>query len=211
MTLSLENVTCVRGERVLFRDLSLKVAPGEIILVRGENGSGKTSLLRMIAGLLRPSGGSISWSKASDEALLQHQLQFLSHQDALKPALSVAEMIQFWGAMKGGAGDLEAALKAWNLDVLAQFPCGILSAGQRRRVALAQLDLVHRPLWLLDEPTGPLDAVGVELVIAAIARHRARGGVTLIATHRPLDIGDVRVLDLSKLDDSLTEESGATS
>ena len=197
MTLTLTNLSCTRGERTLFQSLDLHVEAGEVALVRGANGSGKTSLLRMIAGLLNPSHGSISWSGAAEDLPLQSQLHFLGHLDGIKPTMSVGETLRFWSAMKGGAPDINEPLDAWNLSSLRDLPCGILSAGQRRRVALAQLELTDRPLWLLDEPTGPLDEIGVQLVTAAISRHKAAGGVTLIATHRAMDVGDAQVLDLS--------------
>ena len=196
MSLSLRNITCARGDRVLFRDLTAHVGRGEVCLVRGANGSGKSSLLRLVSGLLRPMAGDVVWDGADEDESVQSQLHYLGHLDALKPSMSVRETLSFWAEMMGGRSGIDAAIEAWHLGRLAALPCGVLSAGQRRRVALAQLDLTDRPLWLLDEPTGPLDQAGVDLVAAAVKRHCGNGGTALIATHRSLDVGEVQVLDL---------------
>lgn len=199
MSLSLRNVTCVRGDRTVFSDLSLEVERGAALVVRGANGSGKSSLLRLIAGLLRPAAGKVEWRGVDPDAPAQTQLHYLGHLDALKPALSVREMLTFWARMLSGSGEdtePETALEAWHLDALADLPCAVLSAGQRRRVALAQLSLTDRPLWLLDEPTGPLDQRGADLVANAIRHHCGAGGTAIIATHRSLDLGEAQVLDL---------------
>jgi heme exporter protein A len=196
MSLSLHNITCARGDRVLFSGLTLDVARGEALLVRGANGSGKSSLLRLIAGLLRPADGQVDWAEPDGDATLQTQLHYLGHLDALKAAMSVGETLTFWARMLGGKADTSAAVEAWHLETLLDLPCGVLSAGQRRRVALAQLNLTDRPLWLLDEPTGPLDKAGVELVERAIRHHCGAGGIAVIATHRAMDVGEARTLDL---------------
>jgi heme exporter protein A len=200
MSLTLSNITCARGDRVLFSGLDLSLARGDVLLVRGANGSGKSSLLRLIAGLLRPAEGEVQWTEEGEDAGPQTRLHYLGHLDALKAAMSVRETLTFWARMLGGGADVtpatERAIDAWHLQSLADLPCGVLSAGQRRRVALAQLNLTERPLWLLDEPTGPLDAAGVQLVESAIRHHCGRGGVAVIATHRAMDVGEARVLDL---------------
>jgi heme exporter protein A len=140
--------------------------------------------------------GDVVWDGADEDESVQSQLHYLGHLDALKPSMSVRETLSFWAEMMGGRSGIDAAIEAWHLGMLAALPCGVLSAGQRRRVALAQLDLTDRPLWLLDEPTGPLDQAGVDLVAAAVKRHCGNGGTALIATHRSLDVGEVQVLDL---------------
>jgi len=195
MTLNLRNITCARGDTVLCRGLNMKAARGEVVLVRGPNGSGKTSLLRLIAGLLRPAEGDVQWS-SEDADPLSLMTHYLGHLDALKPALTVRETLEFWKDLLGGR-DVQDAIEAWHLDALADLPCGILSAGQRRRVALARLDLAPRPLWLLDEPTGPLDDAGVALVENAVRRHCREGGIAIIATHRSLGLGETQAVDLS--------------
>jgi len=196
MSLTLSNITCARGDRVLFSGLNMTVARGEALLVRGANGSGKSSLLRLIAGLLRPATGDVGWTGDEGDTSLQTRLHYLGHLDALKASMSVTETLLFWARMMAGASDIAPAIKAWHLATLADLPCGVLSAGQRRRVALAQLSLTARPLWLLDEPTGPLDQAGVALVENAIRHHCGAGGIAVIATHRAMDIGETRVLDL---------------
>jgi len=195
MTLNLRNITCARGDIVLCRGLNMKAARGELVLVRGPNGSGKSSLLRLIAGLLRPAEGDVQWSSENTDplSLMTH---YLGHLDALKPALTVRETLEFWKDLLSGR-DVKDAIEAWQLDVLADLPCGILSAGQRRRVALARLDLAPRPLWLLDEPTGPLDDAGVLLVENAVRRHCREGGIAFIATHRSLDLDETQAVDFS--------------
>jgi len=195
MALTLRDISCTRGGRVLIRELSLTLARGEIALVRGANGAGKSSLLRLIAGLLRPEGGSISWGDETVDAPLATQIHYLGHLDGLKPALTVRETLAFWGQLLGGDA-IGAAISDWQLSALADLPCGILSAGQRRRVALARLGVCARPIWLLDEPTGPLDEAGASLVAKAVKKHCSEGGVAVIATHRDLDVGEAQVVDL---------------
>jgi heme exporter protein A len=116
----------------------------------------------------------------------------------LKPGLTVRETLEFWRTLFGGNGPIDPALRAWGLKPLSDLPSGILSAGQRRRVALARLSLASRPLWLLDEPTAPLDEGGSARVVAAIKEQARAGGITIVASHRDLDLGDAQVLDLDR-------------
>lgn len=197
MSLSLQDISCVRGGRLLFSDMTFGLEKGEALFVRGANGSGKSSLLRLIAGLLYPASGKVKWAPEREDAPLQTQLHYLGHLDGLKPTLTVRETLIFWANMLGGVGNLERAQNDWRLDRLMDLPCGVLSAGQRRRVALAQLSLTGRPLWLLDEPTGPLDDAGVDLVTGAVRAHCGNGGVAIIATHRSLDLSEAKTFDLS--------------
>jgi heme exporter protein A len=189
MRLSGREVTCVRGGREVFADLDFEVASGEALAVTGQNGSGKTSLLRLVAGLLMPTGGTIALEGGEAELTLAEQAHYLGHRDALKPALSVEENLSFWRNFLGGeAAEVGASLKAVGIDHAAHLPAAYLSAGQRRRLSLARLLAVRRPVWLLDEPTAALDAAGQELFSGLMRDHLAGGGLIVAATHGPLGI-----------------------
>jgi heme exporter protein A len=189
MRLSGRGVTCVRGGREVFAGLDFEVASAEALAVTGHNGSGKTSLLRLVAGLLMPTEGTIALEGGEAELTLAEQAHYLGHRDALKPALSVEENLSFWQNFLGGeAAEAAACLKAVGIDHAAHLPAAYLSAGQRRRLSLARLLAVRRPVWLLDEPTAALDAAGQELFSGLMREHLARGGLIVAATHGPLGI-----------------------
>ncbi|MFC4725862.1 heme ABC exporter ATP-binding protein CcmA [Glycocaulis abyssi] len=185
-SLGVQSLTLSRGGRALVRDLSFTLAPGEALVLTGPNGTGKTTLLRAIAGLVRPDAGTIT-------AL---PLAYLGHGDALKPAETVSEAISF-AARLHGAGDGRAALAAMGLSKLVFRACGQLSAGQKRRLAIARLTLnTEARLWLMDEPAAPLDGDGKALLAALVADFRARGGMVIAATHADLGWSDVRMLEM---------------
>jgi heme exporter protein A len=190
-------VRCVRGGREVFSGLDFEALAGRALAVTGRNGSGKTSLLRLIAGLLAPADGSIALEGGEAELTLGEQAHYLGHRDALKPALSVEENLAFWRDFLGGETSdadasletsLETSLAAVGLGHAAQLPAAYLSAGQRRRLSLARLIAVKRPVWLLDEPTAALDAAGQSLFAGLMGDHLARGGMIIAATHGPLGI-----------------------
>lgn len=189
MRLSGHGLRCVRGGREVFAGLEFAAASGEALAVVGRNGSGKTSLLRLIAGLLVPAGGKIALQGGDAELTLPEQCHYLGHRDALKPALSVEENLTFWAEFLGGErGDAAETLATVGLDHATHLPAGFLSAGQRRRLSLARLLTVRRPVWLLDEPTNALDVAGQDMFGGLMREHLARGGMIVAATHAPLGI-----------------------
>jgi heme exporter protein A len=173
----------------VFSGLDFEASTGEALAVVGSNGSGKTSLLRLIAGLLTISGGSIGLEGGEAELTLPEQAHYLGHRDALKPALSVMENLTFWRDFLGGeASDASSSLSTVGLDHAVHLPAAYLSAGQRRRLSIARLLAVRRPVWLLDEPTNALDAAGQAMFAGLMGDHLSRGGLIVAATHAPLGI-----------------------
>jgi heme exporter protein A len=187
--LTASNLAAVRNERRIFSALSFSLGPGELIAVTGPNGAGKSTLLRIVAGLLRPAEGSVGLAPEDGS------LHYLGHLNGLKTALSVRQNLEFWRALWRG-GPVEAALDDVAIGNLADLPVGVLSAGQRRRVAIARLLIARRALWLLDEPATSLDAAGEVLLGELIARHLADGGLAMVATHRDLPLVPTSVLAL---------------
>jgi heme exporter protein A len=189
MRLSGRGVRCVRGGREVFSGLDFEASSGEALAVTGPNGSGKTSLLRLIAGLLTIADGSIGLEGGETELTLPEQAHYLGHCDAQKSALSVMENLSFWRDFLGGeAFDAAESLAAVGLDHAAHLPAAYLSAGQRRRLSIARLLTLRRPIWLLDEPTNALDAAGQSMFAALMSDHLARGGLIVAATHAPLGV-----------------------
>ena len=195
-----ERLACRRGERWVFSGVDFAVEPGCALLLHGANGSGKSSLLRLLATLLDPADGQLLWDGApvsDDPAVNRARLHYVGHLDGIKPALTVRETLRFWAGLRGvAAPSLDAALTAFALDGIADWPCRWLSAGQRRRLALARLVATEASLWLLDEPTAMLDSDSENRLVAAIEAHRAAGGRVVIATHQSLALADTAVLRL---------------
>ncbi len=196
-TLQAERLACWRGERLVFADLSFVLSPGEAMLLTGANGAGKSSLLRVLAGLIPAAEGCLLWGGAdalADRVAHGARLRYLGHADALKPALSARENLAFHARLHGG--EVAPALAALGLSELADLPARVLSSGQKRRLALARLALSPAPLWLLDEPSVGLDSASVDRLAPLFAEHRARGGMIMAATHLPLPLNAPRELRL---------------
>ena len=190
----------MRGGRRVFAGLSFSLGPGEVLVLRGPNGSGKSSLLRLLAGFLAPAGGELVWAGAKvaeDAAAHRLRLHYVGHADALTGALTARENLAFAAALNGAPGDRVAgALAGFDLLALADVPARFLSAGQKRRVALARLLTGRRPLWLLDEPGVGLDAASRARLEQALADHRRAGGLAVLATHGDVAVEDALVLEL---------------
>lgn len=186
--LQVEKLALVRGGRLLFEQLSFALRPGEALLVTGRNGAGKSSLLRLVAGLLEPSAGVVANPFAC---------ALLASETALKPDRTVAGELAFWAGLDGaGAEVVRAAAEAMAVTALLEFRCGQLSSGQRQRVALARTLASGAKLWLLDEPSSTLDAASEARLLDAVAAHRAGGGLVMAATHQPLPFPGARELAL---------------
>jgi heme exporter protein A len=199
--LSALGLGCRRSGRLVFSGVEFRIESGDALLVVGANGSGKSSLLRIMAGLLPPAAGALFWSGSEisdDAAAHRERVAYLGHGDAIKPGLTVAEEIRFWTLLNGNderAG--QAALSAMALDRLLHFSCRHLSAGQKRRLAIARV-LAHigAPLWILDEPTNGLDEEARKRLSSALSAHRDGGGMVIVASHDGIDLPGAKTLEL---------------
>ena len=192
-----EGLAAFRGERLVFRDVGFSLQAGGALILTGPNGSGKSTLLRLLAGLLRPAAGMLRWN--GEDAFLDlpthaRRIAYVGHLDAIKPGLTARENLAFAARLSGGSAD--HALAALGLEALAELPARMLSAGQRRRLALSRLTLAQPALWLLDEPTVGLDSQSVARFGHVMDAHRAGGGLVVAATHLPLPLGAARELAL---------------
>jgi heme exporter protein A len=204
MKLSGLDLTCIRGGRRVFSGVNFSVSAGKALVLTGPNGAGKSSLLRMIAGLIRPAEGRLVLKGGDPELSPAEQAHYVGHLDPLKPALTVIENLAFWArflngkAEVGGTDLIERGLDAVGLADLAQLPAGYLSAGQRRRLSLARVLAVPRPIWLLDEPTTALDAASQDRLQHVMHVHLSHGGLVIAATHGPLGLAEADQLRLGK-------------
>jgi heme exporter protein A len=241
VSLNAENISCARGQRLLFADLSFQVEQGRTLAIQGANGAGKTSLLRLLAGFLAPVSGRVCFAAKGESEISEpeergKQIGWLGHHDGLKGQLTVAEQLAFFGRLYGhplrpsqldaatatspasasraGEADLygpprshavatnpsqlDAVLEQVGLARQSELPCRYLSAGQKKRLALARLKLTNRPIWLMDEPLAALDLAGKHLAAEMIAAHCAWGGIVLAATHEPLGVPAAASLTLGE-------------
>ncbi|MGO4526776.1 heme ABC exporter ATP-binding protein CcmA [Microvirga sp. 2MCAF35] len=198
MRLSVNNLACERGERRIFQGVSFTLEPGEALVITGRNGAGKSTLLELLAGRLAPSAGTILWEGAG-ERTLPECLHYVGHRDALKGALTAEENLTFARDFLGHpAMKPREALEAVGLAHAARLPVAYLSAGQRRRVALARLLVAERPLWLLDEPTSALDTASQETLRLLLEHHREAGGMIAATTHSPLFLRDAKEIRIER-------------
>ena len=199
---SASDLICLRGERLVFAGLGFALSEGDALLLVGPNGSGKSSLLRLMALLLRPLRGEFRWrgeAVAEDPDSHRARLRYVGHLDGVKPVLTCHESLAFWASLDGAPEPerrTAAALERVGLERLAGVPGRYLSAGQKRRLNLARLLLLPAPLWLLDEPTNGLDAAAIARLEAALAEHRAGGGIVVASTHTPLALPGAATLHL---------------
>jgi heme exporter protein A len=204
--LDVDNLACRRSGRRIFAGLTFSLGEGGALAVTGRNGAGKSSLLAILSGRLRPDAGRIAVSGVG-EASLPECLHVVGHRDGLKSALTAAENLTFARDLLGAPRLQPAeALDRLGLAHALDLPVAYLSAGQRRRVALARLLVCARPLWLLDEPTAALDVASQEVLAALMAEHRAGGGLVIAATHQALGLHDAMEL---RIDRSAPEPAAA--
>lgn len=201
--LCVEKVHVWRGERHVLQGVSAQVHPHELLHVSGPNGTGKTTLLRVVSGLLRPEQGSVTWLGQSITAIrsdYQATLAYASHEPALKGDLTALENLRFAVGLKRRvtADELRAALARTGVAACADLPARVLSAGQRRRVAMARVLAMRATLWLLDEPFTNLDAAGSELISELLQTHVAGGGLAMVVAHHELQLRcTVRYMELN--------------
>ena len=197
MQLKADNLVCSRGGREVFVGLNFSLSGGEALVVTGRNGAGKSSLLRMIAGLVHIAGGRLELDGGEADASIGEQSHYIGHQDSVKPSLTVGENLKFWARYLGAIeSTIDSALQAVELAPLADLPAAYLSAGQRRRLSIARLVAVPRPLWLLDEPTSALDVPSQNRLADLMRSHLAGGGMIVAAAHGPIGLERARELKI---------------
>lgn len=204
-----QDLSCIRGERLIFSNVCFDIAAGEGLLLKGGNGAGKTSLLRALAGLVPFQTGGVLFQDG--RTLFQdgrtlfrtgmslcEQAHYVAHVDAVKPGLSVRNNLAFWADYLGG-GDVDEALAVFHLSPVADLPVAYLSAGQKRKLSLSRLKLVARPVWLLDEPSVSLDHAACTLLAGLMDEHLNAGGILVAATHLDLGVSFTHVLTLGRV------------
>lgn len=209
------DLVCFRGERTVFTGLDFALNPGDALVLRGYNGSGKSSLLRLMAGLSQPLGGAVTWDHeaiSEDPEAHNQRHHYIGHADPVKPVLTVTENLKFWTSLRleGGVDDaIKAALSRLGISHLADVPGRFLSAGQKRRVNLARIMAAPAPLWLLDEPHTALDQAAMTSLDDAIALHRDGGGMVVMSSHAQAAPDAAQTIDLGQFQERLFKEPGA--
>ncbi|MEM8741988.1 MAG: heme ABC exporter ATP-binding protein CcmA [Pseudomonadota bacterium] len=197
MGLTIDSLTLSRGGHTVLAGLTVGLAEGAVLVLRGANGAGKSTLLRAVAGLGRIDAGTVTLRRNGEPADLAEHIAYVGHLDAVKPQLTLAENLTFWSRLSGGSPSaIDIALRQMGLDRIADQPAATCSAGQRRRLGLARLLLTPRALWLLDEPTVALDSASTAVIEQLIAAQCAGGGMVLVATHIDLAISNAQILEL---------------
>ncbi|MEM1046285.1 MAG: heme ABC exporter ATP-binding protein CcmA [Pseudomonadota bacterium] len=197
-TLTASGLACQRGGYPVFSGVDLEIATGQTLQVTGRNGSGKSSLLRLLCGLLEPAGGTIRFDAGDPEARVADHCHYLGHENGLKPQLTTVDNLDFWRKVYGPTGKAaREALSVVGLDRVADLPTAYLSAGQKRRAAIARLLVSNRSTWLLDEPTAALDRPSESLLGEIVDAHTRAGGLTIVATHLTLPFAVTATLDLT--------------
>lgn len=209
MRLIAENLSVRRGEDLLFTGISFTLEEGEALVVTGRNGTGKSTLLRAVAGLIRPEEGTVRLEidGIASERRPAEASHYLGHRNAMKQELTVRENLSFWKSWLSDFGDgpsfsVQAAAEAVGLEAVTHLPFGYLSAGQQRRFAMAKLLVAHRPLWILDEPTAALDVTADRLFAGLAEDHLSSGGLVLAATHQPLGLGEAKTLEMTGFEET---------
>lgn len=199
MRLEVADLAGERGGETIFSGVSFRLeSPGSLVIT-GPNGAGKSTLLRVLAGLLPVAAGNITWEDGGDDwPTLSGAIHYLGHQNAMKPALTVAENLGFWRAFNGDYNaSIDEALERVALGGVGHLPFGYLSTGQKRRVSIAKLLVSHRPVWLLDEPTSGLDRASEARFAELMEEHLSAGGMIVAATHLPLGLSGARMLEMN--------------
>lgn len=196
---SAKDLLCIRGERIVFTDLGFTLDGGGAMILRGPNGSGKSSLLRLMAGLGRPVEGMLRWNGNDIRTdLTAHRARsvYVGHADGVKSALTVRENLAFWAGLGDGGSRVQDAIDRMGLSALADVAGRFLSAGEKRRLALARLLVRDAPLWLLDEPTVGLDSGALDIFESLLAGHCASGGMVAVSTHTPIRLAPAQEIQL---------------
>lgn len=194
LQLHAENLTVERGHRTVIENLSFTAKSGEALLLTGPNGAGKTTLIRTVAGFIAPASGTLALKGDNGDRDIAELCHYVGHLTGVKANLTAAENLAFWAEYLGGnakgsiSGRVDEALAMFGLLALAEYPAGLLSAGQKRRLGLARLAVAKRPVWLLDEPTVSLDAASTALLADLIQTHLAANGMVIAATHLPMGL-----------------------
>ncbi|NVJ90052.1 MAG: heme ABC exporter ATP-binding protein CcmA [Methylocystaceae bacterium] len=211
-----QDLVCIRGERLVFSQLNFTLESTGCLTLIGHNGAGKSSLLRMMAGLLRPAAGLMSWDKTpitDDMDDHRERLHYVGHHDAIKPVLTVEENLKFWAGLRSDASEAQAnfkeALDVFSIGHLIDVPGRFLSAGQKRRANLARVIASKSPLWLLDEPTTALDKDSIVKLEQVIEAHREKGGMVVLSTHSDMNIKDQHILDVGTCAAARGQESAS--